>query len=254
MLDSRDNSVLKSLKELRTQEEERVKKERAAAEAKAEAERRAKEEAERKVKEEAERAKREEAERVRRVEEERLAREREERLRLEEAERRARVEGEVKLQQERMRLEVQAKSAAKGKSTPVGAIIGVAVVALVLAGGVIFKLKADHQKQLAAQQEQSARENEIARLRLAEEQKRFEQLEASFKTQLAAAKSDAERAAIQKQLDDARDARARTHASTASATRSSTAKEKKESAASPAPVLIREKKSVSNDPLEGLKL
>jgi uncharacterized protein HemX len=191
---------------------------------------------------------------VRRVEEEKVAREREERLRLEEAERRARVEGEVKLQQERMRLEVQAKSAAKGKGIPVGAIVAAAAVALVLAGGVIYKIKADHQKQLAAQQEQSARESEISRLRLAEEQKRFEQLEASFKKQLAAAKSDAERATIQKQLDDARDARARTHASTASATRSPTTKEKKESSSSVAPVLIREKKTVSNDPLEGLKL
>ncbi len=209
---------------------------------------------ERKAKEETERAKREEEARLRRAEEEKLAREREERLRLEEAERRARVDGEVKLQQERMRLEVQARSAAKGKSTPVGAIIGIVALVLVIAGGVIFKIKADHQKQLAAQEEKSARESEAARLRLAEEEKRFEQLEASFKRQLAAAKSDSERASIQRQLDDA--VRARSHAPSSTPTRSASSREKdkKESAPAPAPDLIKGKRPVSNDPLEGLKL
>jgi hypothetical protein len=254
MLDSRDNSVLKSLKELRKQEEDRVKKERAEAEARADAERRAKEEVERKAREETEHAKREEEARLRRAEEEKLAREREERLRLEEAERRARIDGEVKLQQERMRLEVQAKSAAKGKSTPMGAIIGIVALVLVIAGGVIFKIKADHQKQLAAQQEKSARETEAARLRLAEEEKRFEQLEASFKRQLAEAKSDAERASIQKQLDDA--VRARSRASSSTPSRSASSKEKdkdkKESAPATAPALIKGKRPVSDDPLEGL--
>jgi hypothetical protein len=253
MLDSRDNSVLKSLKELRKQEEDRVKKERAEADARADAERRAKEEVERKAKEETERAKREEEARLRRAEEEKLAREREERLRLEEAERRARIDGEVKLQQERMRLEVQAKSAAKGKSTPMGAIIGIVAVVLVIAGGVIFKIKADHQKQLAEQQEKSAREAETARLRLAEEEKRFQQLEATFKRQLAEAKSDADRAMIQKQLDEARASR---HVASSSPTRTASSKEKdkKESAPATAPDLIKGKRQVSNDPLEGLKL
>jgi translation initiation factor 4G len=254
MLDSRDNSVLKSLKELRKQEEERVKKERAEADARAEAEHRAKEEVERKSREETERAKREEEARLRRIEEEKAAREREERLRLEEAERRARIDGEVKVQQERMRLEVQARSAAKGKSTPIGAIIAVLAVVLVIAGGVIFKIKADHQKQLAAQQEQRDREREVEQRTLFEQQKRFEQLEASLKRQITEAKSDSERATIQKQLDDA--VRARSHASSSSGARTASAKEKdkKESAPAVAPVLIKERKKVSDDPLEGLKL
>jgi hypothetical protein len=254
MLDSRDNSVLKSLKELRKQEEDRVKKERAEAEARADAERRAKEEVERKSKEDAERVKREEETRLRRIEEEKLAREREERLRLEEAERRARIDGEVKVQQERMRLEVQAKSAAKGKSTPVGAIIGVAALALVIAGGVIFKIKADHRKQLAEQEEKSSREAKTAQLKFAEEEKRFEKLEANLRRQIDAAKSDVERATIQKQLDDA--VRARSHASSSTPSRSASArdkdKDKKESAT--APVVLPNKRAVSNDPLEGLKL
>ena len=254
MLDSRDNSVLKSLKELRKQEEDRVKKERAEAEARADAERRAKEDAERKSKEEAERAKREEEERLRRTEEEREAREREERIRLEESERRARIEAETKLQQEKMRLDAQVKTAAQKKGTPVNVIIAVVAVVLVIAGGIIYKIKADHEKQRAADIAARESEREREKLRLAEQEKRMELLEASFKKQLAEAKSDAERLAIQKQLDDAR---ARSHvASGGSKVAAPKDKDKKDTGAGagPAPALIKTKKAVSDDPLEGLKL
>jgi hypothetical protein len=257
MLDSRDNSVLKSLKELRKQEEDRVKKERAEAEARAEAERRSKEETERRAKEAAERAKREEEERLRRIEEDKANREREERLRLEESERRARIEAETTLQQERMRLDAQVKSANKGKGAPMGLIVGIVVAVLAVAGGVIFKLKSDHEKQLRAAQaseEARAREAETAKLRLAEEQHRFEQLETKFKQQLAEAKNDAERAAIQKQLDEARATRAAHSSSSSRSTASKEKAEKKESAPSAAPALIKSKKSISDDPLDGLKL
>ena len=254
MLDSRDNSVLKSLKELRKQEEDRVKKERAEAEARADAERRAKEDAERKSKEEAERAKREEEERLRRTEEEREAREREERIRLEESERRARIEAETKLQQEKMRLDAQVKTAAQKKGTPVNVIIAVVAVVLVIAGGIIYKIKADHEKQRAADIAARESEREREKLRLAEQEKRMELLEASFKKQLAEAKSDAERLAIQKQLDDAR---ARSHvASGGGKVAAPKDKDKKDTGAGagPAPALIKTKKAVSDDPLEGLKL
>ena len=82
----------------------------------------------------------------------------------------------------------------------------------------------------------------------------MELLEARFKKQLAEAKSDAERLAIQKQLDDAR---ARSHAATSSGTKTTSApKDKKESTSgsAPAPALIKSKKSISDDPLDGLKL
>jgi len=257
MLDSRDNSVLKSLKELRKQEEERVKKERAEAEARTEAERKAKEDTERRAKEAAEKAKREEEERQRRVQEQKEAQEREGRLRVEEAERRARIEAETKLQQERMRLEAQAKTAAKAaKNFPMGAIVGIVVAVAVVAGGIIFKIKSDHAKQLRdqqAQQEKISREAEKVSLRLLEEQKKFEQMEANFKRQIAAAKNDAERAAIQKQLDDAR--RTRAPSSPPKTATASKDKDKKETAAPSAPPkLIKDKKEVSLDPLEGLKL
>jgi hypothetical protein len=255
MLDSRDNSVLKSLKELRKQEEDRVKKERAEVEARADADRRAKEDAERKAKAEVERAKREEEDRLRRAEEEKEAREREERIRLEEAERRARIEADTKLQQERMRLDAQVKTAAhQSKKTPVGAIIGIVAVVLIIAGGIIVKNKGDHEKQRLADQVERDRERELQKLRMAEQEKKMELLEASFKKQLAEAKSDAERLAIQKQLDDAR---ARSRAVTGSGTKAPSApKDKKEpsSGSAPAHELIRGRKPVSDDPLEGLKL
>ena len=252
-MDSRDNSVLKSLKELRKQEEDRVQKERAEADARAEAARRAKEEAERKAREDADRAKREEEARLRRTEEEKESREREERIRIEESERRARIEADTKIQQERMRLEAQVKTAVQAKKTPVGAIIGIVAVVLLIAGGIIFKIKSDHDKQRAADIAARESERELEKRRLVEQERKMELLEASFKKQLAEAKSDAERLAIQKQLDDAR---ARSHAASGGSKTPAAGKDKKDtgSASAPAPALIKTKKSVSDDPLDGLKL
>jgi len=191
-----------------------------------------------------------------RIEAEKESREREERLRLEESERRARIEAETQLQQERMRLEAHAKTAAKVHRTPVGLIAGIVVAVLVIAGGVIFKIKSDHEKQSAALQAERTKEREQERLRLVEQERKMELLEASFKKQLAEAKSDAERLAIQKQLDDAR---AKSHASSGgvkTAAPRDNNKDKKESGSTsgPAPALIKGKKAVSDDPLDGLKL
>jgi hypothetical protein len=255
MLDSRDNSVLKSLKELRKQEEDRVSKERAEAQARTEAERRAKDDAERKAKDEADRARREEEARLKRIEEDKLAREREDRLRMEEAERRARIEGETQIQQEKMRLEAHAKTAAKSaKSAPMGLIAGIVVAVLVISGGVIYKIKADHQKESLARAAETQAAIEREKRRTAEQERKMELLEASFKRQLAEAKSDAERAAIQKQLDEARASR---HVASSSPRPASSGKDKeakKESGSGPSPKLIQDRKKISDDPLDGLKL
>jgi hypothetical protein len=72
-----------------------------------------------------------------------------------------------------------------------------------IAGGIIFKIKADHEKQLAAQQADKEKAIELEKSRRAEQEKKFEVMEAMLKKQIAEAKSDAERLAIQKQLDDA---------------------------------------------------
>jgi len=252
MLDSRDNSVLKSLKELRKQEEDRVKKEKADADARAAAERQAKEDAERKAKEAVEQARREEEARARQIEETKQAREREERLRLQEAERRARIEAETALAQEKMRLDAQVRTATKAANrAPVGLIAGIIVVGVVLAGGVIIKIRSDHQKQLAAQEAEKEAAIEREKLRAAEQERRFELVVASLNRQLAEAKSDVERAAIQKKIDETQASR---HASTG--THTSASREKKEAlpASLSSPDFIKKKKEVSNDPLDGLKL
>jgi colicin import membrane protein len=248
MAEAQENSVLTSLKELRKQEEERVKQEKARAEAKAEAERQAKEEAQRRAKEQAEQARREEEERKKRAEDEKLAREREEKLRVEEAERRARIDAEMKLQHERMRLEVEAKAAvaAQGKTAPKGLIIGIVAGALVISGGVVWKIKSDHaaaeaQARIAAQKER----DELVRKQQEQEAALQAQI-ARLSKQLTEAKTEAERDALKRQIEEASSRHA---ASAANRTRAS-----KDTASKPsAPQeLIKAKKQVSNDPLDGI--
>ena len=150
-----------------------------------------------------------------------------------------------------MRLEAQVKTAVQAKNTPVGAIVAIVAVVLVIAGGFIYKIKADHEKQLAAQQAERDQEREREKLRQVEQERKMELLEASFKKQLAEAKSDAERLAIQKQLDDAR---ARSHAASVGSKPAARTDKKDPGSASGSVPVIHGKKSVSDDPLEGLKL
>jgi hypothetical protein len=247
MAEAQENSVLTSLKELRRQEEERVSQEKAKAAAKAEADRRAKEETERRAKEEAEQARREEENRKKRVEDEKLAREREESLRVEEAERRARIDAEMKLQHERMRLEVQARAAVQSKPTPKGLIIGIVVGVLVIGAGVVAKIKSDHaaaeaQARIVAQKEK----DELLR-KQQEQEMAFQAQIAKLTKQLGEAKSDADREALRRQIEEASSRRA-------ASSPASHARAQKESAAKPeAPQnLIKAKKQVSNDPLDGI--
>ena len=140
-----ENSVLFSLRELRRIEDDRVKKEQDAARAKAEAERQAKEAADRAAREAEERRVRDEAERARWRREADEQRQREEQLRLQEAERRARVEGEMRINEERMRLEMQHKK----KHSPVKAVLTVAGILVVIGGGIGYKMYSQHQTELA---------------------------------------------------------------------------------------------------------
>ncbi len=77
---------------------------------------------------------------------------REDQLRLQEAERRARVEADMQLQQERMRLEVHARA----KNSPVKAVVGVSLVIIAVAGGLGYKMYQQHQAELAAKRAQLA--------------------------------------------------------------------------------------------------
>ena len=248
MPEAQENSVLTSLKELRRQEEERVKQEKAKAEAKAAAERQAKEDADRRTKEEAEQARREEENRKKRVEEEKLAREREEKLRVEEAERRARIDAEMKLQHERMRLEVQAKAAVQAKPAPKGLIIGIVIGVLVIGAGVVAKIKSDHaaaeaQARIVAQKER----DELVR-KQQEQEMAFQAQIAKLTKQLGEAKSDADREALRQQIELANSRRA------ASGTASHARSPKETSAKPEAPQkFIKDKKKISDDPLDGLQ-
>jgi hypothetical protein len=243
MSERRENSVLFSLKELRNIEDGRVKKEKDEAEARLEAERAAKTAAERAVREAEERRIREEEDRLRRLEEEKENRVREDQIRLQEAERRARVDGEVRLQEERLRLEVHAKTQHK---SPLKAILGVTAVLVVVAGGLGYKMYSDHQTELAVERANSARLEEVAKAKQAELEAKFAALQKDTDAKLAKAETEAERAQIRldaaKQRADLANARpSHGHGLT-----------KSDAPAPPAVHKIAPKRTVSDNPLEGL--
>ena len=190
-----ENSVLFSLRELRRIEDDRVKKEQDAARAKAEADREAREAADRAAREAEERRVRDEAERARMAREAEEQREREGSMRLQEAERRARVEGEMRINEERMRLEMQHKK----KHSPVKAVVSVAGVIVLIAGGVGFKMYSDHQKELATAREEKARVEIEAKKKQAEIEARYAMIEKDFAEKLKKAKSQADIDALQKE-------------------------------------------------------
>jgi hypothetical protein len=244
MSERRENSVLFSLKELRNIEDGRVQKEKQEANARLEADRAAKLAAERAVREAEERRVREEEDRVRRVEDEKEGRVREDQMRLQEAERRARVEGEVRLQEERLRLEVHAKTQHK---SPLKAILGVAGVLVVVAGGLGYKMYSDHQTELAAERANSARIEAEAKAAKAEFEGRLAALQKDTDAKLARAQTDAERAQIR--LDAAR-----ARADIANSRPSHGGHAASPAAEKPAAPGVRHvvKKDISNNPLDGL--
>lgn len=162
MAERKESSVLFSLRELRSIEEERIAEEDAARRRAEDERRRAIEEAERRVREEQEarRQAAEEAERRGRDEIER--REREERLRVEEAERRARVEAQANLDHRRMAHEMELRAMEVQRKRPT-ALIAVAAILVLAVGGLGFLVYKKSQesekldKQLAALQEQMNR-------------------------------------------------------------------------------------------------
>ena len=137
MAERKESSVLFSLRELRSIEEERIAEEEAARRRAEDERRRVAEEAERRVREEheARRQAAEEAERRGRDEVDR--RDREERLRVEEAERRARVEAQANLDHKRMAHEMELRAMEVQRKRPT-ALIAVAVVLVVAVGGLGF--------------------------------------------------------------------------------------------------------------------
>jgi hypothetical protein len=243
MSERRENSVLFSLKELRNIEDGRVKKEKDEADARVEADRAAKTAAERTIRDAEERKVREEEDRVRRIEEEKEGRVREDQIRLQEAERRARVDGEVRLQEERLRLEVQAKTQHK---SPLKAILGVTGVLVVVAVGLGYKMYSDHQAELATERANSSRLEAESKAKQVELQSQIDKVTADMNSKLAKAQTDEARAQIRAEA-------AQKSAALAGAARShSRSSSKPDAPAAPAVHKIAPKRTVSDNPLEGL--
>lgn len=200
----RDNSVLIALKELRGMEDARVKREQEEAEARLAAERAQAEAAIRRAREEEEARRRAEEDRLRRIEEDKQNRLREDQLRVEEAERRARVEGEMKLQEERMRLEIQSRAQSR---SPLKAVIGAVVVVLLVGGIFLYRLNAQHKAEQAAALRERQLVEEKASAREAQFRAQLDAIKREMDEKMKAAKSEAERIKIRADAEaKARDA------------------------------------------------
>jgi len=207
MAERRPNSVLFSLKELRRIEDDRVKQEEVDERERVDTEQRAKEDAVRRAQEDEERRRREAEDAVKRQREEEERRVREEQLRLQEAERRARVEAEMKLEQSRIAMEIEAKARAKKLPWPlIGTIIGVLVLGLAGLGYFLMQSRREAE-QRAKEIEVARKEQERVRRETEAKDRLFQQQQeeaarkiATLDDQLNSAKSDAQRKAIQNQI------------------------------------------------------
>jgi hypothetical protein len=247
MSERRENSVLFSLKELRRIEDDRVKREEDEAKARVEADRVAKEAAARRAREEEDQRRRDEEDRLRRIEHEKDSRVREEQLRLQEAEGRHRVEGELRLQEERMRLEVQSR---KG-SSPIKAVVTVAAVLVVVAGVLGYRMYSQHQTELAIANAERARVEADAKAAQVEFEKKMTAIQKDMQAKLNAVHTEEERARIRDEAAGRAEA-ARQEIARHARLNKTTAKE----GATPASPTYKkvEKKSFKDDPLDGLKL
>jgi hypothetical protein len=215
MAERRENSVLFSLRELRKIEDNRVTQERSDAEAKAAAEERARQEAIRRKQEEEDRRRQEEEDKVRAAEDARQRQARDEQLRLQDSENRARIDAQMKLEQERLRLDAEHRAAELAhRKQRLGPVIGIVATLVLVFGGLVAYLIHKHNTDLAAQKAAAAEQQ-------AEQQHQLDLLHqqiASINTditqttaaidglqnQLQQATTDAQRKAIQDQIDQQR--------------------------------------------------
>jgi hypothetical protein len=243
MAERRENSVLFSLKELRNIEDGRVQREKDEAAARVEADRAAKAAAERAMREAEERTRRDEEERVLSIQREQESRVREDQIRLQEAERRARVEGEVRLQEQRLHLDAQAK---REQKSPLKAILGVTGVLVIVAGGLGYKMYGDHQAELATERAKLAEAQQAAQAAQAELQAKMAQIEKDMTAKLLAATTAEAKAKIRA---DAAAARAELQQSKSH--HGSSAAKTDDKPAAPGYKKI-EKQTINDNPLDGL--
>lgn len=242
MSDRRENSVLFSLRELRSIEEDRVKQEESAEQARIAAERLAREQEIQRAKEAEEAKIRAAEEKVRREREEKERIERESALRLQESERRAQIEAATRLEQSRIEAEARAK--VEGKKFPTGLVVGSILGLIVIAGGTMFYMVQQHNIELAKQQAAANAQREAERKALIAEReadrKRFEAQQAELQAQLDKASNDVERAEIRRKMVAASQAHESKHTASAKPSEPKASKPKI--------------KSNTTDPLGGLDL
>jgi membrane protein involved in colicin uptake len=198
MAERRENSVLFSLRELRQIEDDRVKQEDNDKQAAEEAVRQAKIAEERARQAAIEQQRRDaEAAENRRLEAEQL-RLREEQLRLDEVERQRRADNDSRLEQERVRLEIEAKTQLAARRKPWALIIAASVLFVLVGGlGIYLKMTSDEK---AANEAQAKIEKEQYEKAIADMKAQMEKAQGEFQ---AATKRSAELLAmIEKEKDE----------------------------------------------------
>lgn len=158
--EKRENSVLFSLRELRSIEETRVKEEEDAAKAAEEARIRARMDEERRLREAEEAKQRAAEDAARREHEAREQRLREDALRVQEAEARARAEHQAQLEAHRLQQEMEIRRQEVQKKWPVWLVVAVGIFAVITAGAVIFMVQSSRKADEEAKRRQAAQEEQ----------------------------------------------------------------------------------------------
>jgi uncharacterized protein HemX len=146
-----------------------------------------------------------------------------------------------------MRLEVEAKAAVQTKPAPKGLIVGIVIGVLLIGAGVVAKIKSDHAAAEAQARVVAQRERDELLRKQQEQELAFQAQIAKLTRQLSEAKSEADREALKRQIDEANSRRA------ASSAANRVRPPKETTAKSEAPQkLIKDKRQVVMDPLDGL--
>jgi colicin import membrane protein len=214
MADQKESSVLFSLKELMNLEEDRIREEEADKARRAKAEFDAKESADRVAREAEERRLREEEDRRRQEE----LRKREEAARIDairhgelekaraEAEAKSRLESMAQQQAHEAQLATIHQDKGKKRLQVIVGIVAFVLIAGLVGGGFLIKAGKDREARAAAENAQLAagkREAEERASRLESDMKASQEKESALRADLASAKSDADRARIQGELNQA---------------------------------------------------
>jgi colicin import membrane protein len=179
--EKRENSVLFSLRELRSIEETRIKEEEDAAKTAEEARIRARMEEERRQREAEEAKVRAAEDAARREQDAHNQRVREDALRVQEAEARARAEHQANLEAHRLQQEMEIRRQEVQKKWPVWLVVAVGIFAVITIGAVIFMVQSSNK---ADQEKRDRQAAEVKRQEAERIAKQKEQETAELKAQV----------------------------------------------------------------------